>query len=97
MKKISKILSIILVAIIMMQTSLTAFATSKTSSIFNSNTYTHQTKYDDYKITQGVDLSYYNGDVDFAKIKKAGVDFVILRVGYRGYGTTGTLCYDSKF
>lgn len=97
MKKLSKALSVILTIIIMLQASITAFASTKTSSLFNSNTYTHQTKYDDYTITQGIDVSYYNEDVDFAKVKKAGVDFVIIRAGYRGYGTAGTLCADTKF
>lgn len=97
MKRVSKILSVIMAVIIILQSSLTAFAATKTKSLFNSNTYTHQTKYDGYEITQGLDVSYYDGDVDFAKVKKAGVDFVIIRVGYRGYGTAGTLCFDSKF
>ena len=35
--------------------------------------------------------------VSFAKIKKAGVDFVIMRVGYRGYGSKGSVCPDNKF
>ena len=30
----------------------------------------------------GVDLSYANGDVDFAALKAAGVEFVILRAGF---------------
>lgn len=30
----------------------------------------------------GVDISYANGDVDFAALKAAGVEFVILRCGY---------------
>lgn len=97
MKKTSKILSVFLAVILMLQTSVTAFASTKTSSLFNANTYTHQTKYDGYTITQGIDVSYYNEDIDFAKVKKAGVDFAIIRVGYRGYGDLGTLCADTKF
>ena len=44
----------------------------------------------------GVDLSKYQEYVDFAKLKKAGIDFCILRVGARGYGT-GQLVLDSYF
>lgn len=44
----------------------------------------------------GVDISKYQGYVDFIKVKKAGVDFCILRVGARGYGT-GQLLLDSYF
>ncbi|MBR4085744.1 MAG: glycoside hydrolase family 25 protein [Lachnospiraceae bacterium] len=44
----------------------------------------------------GVDLSKYQEYVDFAKLKKAGIDFCMLRVGARGYGT-GQLVLDSYF
>lgn len=44
----------------------------------------------------GVDLSKYNGDVDFKKLKKAGVEYVMIRVGARGYGS-GQLILDEKF
>ena len=44
----------------------------------------------------GVDLSKYNGTVDFAKLKEAGVGFVMLRLGSRGYGT-GNITLDEKF
>lgn len=29
-----------------------------------------------------IDVSYHNGDIDFAKVKKSGVDGVIIRAGY---------------
>lgn len=44
----------------------------------------------------GVDLSKYQEYVDFTKLKKAGVDFCMLRVGARGYGT-GQLVLDPYF
>ncbi|MBO5291585.1 MAG: glycoside hydrolase family 25 protein [Lachnospiraceae bacterium] len=44
----------------------------------------------------GVDLSKYNGEVDFKKLKKTGVEFVMIRVGARGYGS-GQLIQDEKF
>lgn len=31
---------------------------------------------------KGVDISQHNGDVDFGKVKSAGIKFVILRAGY---------------
>lgn len=45
---------------------------------------------------KGVDLSYHNGSVDFNKLKSDGYSFVILRVGYRGYGN-GQIVKDTKF
>lgn len=35
----------------------------------------------------GIDVSYHQGEIDWQKVKEAGVEFVILRVGYRGYET----------
>ena len=36
----------------------------------------------DLKGKKGVDISYANGDIDLAKVKKAGYDFVMIRCGY---------------
>lgn len=44
----------------------------------------------------GVDISKAEGYVDFNKLKKAGVDFVMLRVGARGY-SSGQLVIDEYF
>lgn len=35
----------------------------------------------------GIDVSRWNGTIDWNKVKAAGIDFAIIRVGYRGYGT----------
>ncbi len=97
MKTLSKILAVILSISILLSFPVHAFATTKTGSIFTSSTYTHQSQFDNCKIYQGVDLSKHNGTVNFAKMKKAGVKYVILRAGYRGYATEGTLNKDIKF
>lgn len=54
--------------------------------------------YDDNKCISsfGVDISKDQGYVDFNKLKKAGADFVIIRVGQRGY-QSGTLSEDEYF
>ena len=44
----------------------------------------------------GTDISKYQDYVDFNKLKKAGVDYVMLRVGARGYGS-GLLVVDEYF
>ena len=31
---------------------------------------------------QGIDVSKWNGNIDFSKVKKAGVEFVIIRDGF---------------
>lgn len=45
----------------------------------------------------GVDVSYWQGDVDWAAVKSDGIDFAMLRLGYRGYGQAGAIVLDEKF
>lgn len=45
---------------------------------------------------KGVDVSKYQGNIDWNKVKASGIEFAIIRVGYRGYGT-GVLVEDSTF
>lgn len=45
----------------------------------------------------GVDVSKYQGDVDWKKVKETGIDFTILRLGFRGYGEAGKLAVDEYF
>ena len=40
-----------------------------------------------YETVTGIDVSEFVGDIDWEQAKKAGVEFAILRVGYRGYET----------
>lgn len=44
----------------------------------------------------GIDVSKWNKEIDWDKVKKAGVEFAIIRVGYRG-ATTGALVEDPYF
>lgn len=44
----------------------------------------------------GVDVSEYQEDIDFEALKNAGIDFAIIRCGYRGW-TTGVLVEDARF
>lgn len=44
---------------------------------------------------KGIDISKYQGEIDFSKVKK-DVDFVIIRVGFTGYGS-GDFNLDPKF
>lgn len=54
--------------------------------------------YEDGKLVSkcGVDISANQGDVDFGKLKSAGCDFVMLKVGARGY-SSGNIVSDENF
>ncbi len=51
---------------------------------------------DRYTSRLGVDISHHDGPVDWKKMKEWGIEFVILRTGYRGY-QTGYLIQDKMF
>jgi len=52
---------------------------------------------DNYESEMGIDVSYHQGDIDWGQVKAAGIDFVYIRCGYRGYAAEGTLNEDPKF
>ena len=45
----------------------------------------------------GVDVSAHQGEIDWQKVADSGVDFAIIRAGYRGYGQEGKLLQDENF
>ncbi len=58
----------------------------------------NQVSYEDETYTSrlGIDVSYYQGEIDWQKVKDAGVTFAFIRIGYRGYGESGVLCEDTR-
>ena len=46
--------------------------------------------------TIGIDVSKYQSGINWQKVKNAGINFAIIRCGYRGYGS-GVLVQDPKF
>ena len=44
----------------------------------------------------GIDVSKWNGSIDWNKVKNSGINYVIIRCGYRG-STTGALIEDPTF
>lgn len=44
----------------------------------------------------GIDVSYFQGEIDWEKVKADGIDFAMIRLGYRGYGT-GNIVIDDQF
>ena len=47
--------------------------------------------------TFGIDVSEHQGEINWKKVKAANVDFAMIRVGYRGYGSAGNLKIDRWF
>lgn len=45
---------------------------------------------------KGIDVSRYQGNIDFSKVKSSGVEYAFIRCGYRTYGN-GIVTEDSSF
>lgn len=50
----------------------------------------------DNSFTGGIDVSSHNGNIDWGRVKAAGVQFAMIRCGYRGY-LTGKIVTDATF
>lgn len=73
-----------------------AYAGSSVSS-FTGTAYTHNSRFDDRILVNGVDVSTYQNSIDWEKAKASGVDFAIIRIGFRGYGAAGNMQEDNWF
>lgn len=87
----------VLLVIVLALSPMVVLAKSYSDSPMKEYRYTHQDQFDGMNIVHGVDLSYHNGDVDFKALKSAGISFIFLRVGYRGYGYKGNILNDTRF
>lgn len=66
--------------------------------IIDENGFKYYTDKEGNKISRlGIDVSEYQPNVDWNQIKAAGADFVMIRLGYRGYGEAGNLVEDPMY
>lgn len=45
----------------------------------------------------GIDVSTFQGEIDWTQVKAAGVEFAMIRAGFRAYGQSGAIHEDSHF
>lgn len=72
------------------------YGSTVTDNAYTGKSYTHRDQFDGFTIVNGIDVSYYQQTIDWAKVKAAGIDFAFIRAGYRGY-SAGTLNNDTHF
>ena len=58
---------------------------------YDRNNYLYSLKTDSYP---GVDVSAFQGKINWEQVKASGIEFAIIRLGYRGYGKAGKLVED---
>ncbi len=66
------------------------------TSVASAANLVHNSKFDDCVKVDGIDVSFYNGNIDWKTVKASGIDYAIIRIGYRGYAG-GLLATDTKF
>lgn len=96
-KRAGLLAALITVLLLCLAMPFSAFATQTTKSIYTSQTYTHNSRFDKSIITNGIDISEHNGTINFNSLKKTKTKQIIVRVGCRGYGSKGTLMKDKNF
>ena len=60
------------------------------------NSSTQKFKFEKVRDSIGIDVSVFQGDIDWKKVKEDGIEYAFIRVGYRGWGS-GKIVYDEKF
>ena len=50
-----------------------------------------------YTTVLGIDVSSHQGEIDWRQVAASDVEFVMIRLGFRGYGKEGTLNLDKNF
>lgn len=45
---------------------------------------------------EGIDVSSFNGKIDWKKVKEDGIEFAMIRIGGRGYGESGAIYSDTQ-
>lgn len=65
-------------------------------AMLSSTTYTHASQFKNSTVMKGIDVSEWNGSINWSKVKSSGVTFAFIRAGGRYYGS-GAYFVDSKF
>ncbi len=77
------------------QTALRNFILSRTT-VSSPEELTHNTKFNDCVRIDGIDVSKFQGTINWNSVAADGIDYSIIRLGYRGYGT-GKLVVDPMY
>lgn len=65
---------------------------------YTGNTYVHDSRFNGCEILDGIDVSKWNGTtIDWNRVKAAGIDYVMLRIGYTNLKSEFTMNKDGQF
>ena len=77
--------------------SLSSVEAKTTKSPFTGLVYTHAAQLSDCDIVDGIDVSKWQADIDWNKVKAAGVKFVFIRCGYTALSKNFAMYEDEYF
>ena len=90
--------AILLAAISAFSLPFSTAAATKGNSPYTGQAYTHASRFDGYRVYNGIDVSTHNGNIDWRSVKASGVDYAIIRLGYTGYSRERfSTRYDTAF
>lgn len=67
------------------------------SAVIDSEDYTHPSKFSDTIVIDGIDVSYYQKDIDWGKVKRQGIDYAYIRLGFSYLASPHRLNLDEFF
>ncbi len=79
MKKTRIILTIVTTLAALFITCSIAFGSN---AVVDSNTYTHASKFSNCMVIDGIDVSYAQASINWANVKRQGIDFALIRLGH---------------
>lgn len=89
---------ILLTALTLMTTLILTGAITFGAAKVDKVNYTHDSKFSNNLILDGIDVSYaQGGGIDWSKVKRAGMDYAFIRVGARSYSPSGRLIIDDYY
>ncbi len=62
-----------------------------------SSGYVHNSRFDGYEIRDVIDVSSHQTSLNWKKVKDSGINYAIIRAGFRGYGESGSMNRDTHF
>ena len=74
-----KIMIIILFSLLFAMATIVAFGSSSVSK-YTGESYSHNSIYDNSIIANAIDVSQYQGTIDWESVKADGIDYAIIRV-----------------
>ncbi len=72
-----------------------SYGTTSTANGFTNQTYIHNSRFDGKDIHNGIDVSKWQEDINWAAVKNAGIEFAFVRVAARGKAD-GEIMMDPK-